>query len=203
MTQIDGIQPVKTASAPPFIHEHALVETDRIGNGTRIWAFAHVMREVTIGQNCNIGDHAFIESHVTLMNNVTVKNAVSIWRHVHIADDVFLGPNVVLTNDRFPRSRDPEWQPEETWLEEGVTVGANATILCGVRLGRRCLAGAGSVVTRDVPPHALVIGNPARQHGWVCYCGRPLEPAAGVARCGRCGRSYALTESGPTELGRT
>jgi acetyltransferase-like isoleucine patch superfamily enzyme len=180
-----------------------LVETDRIGAGTRIWAFAHVMPDVTIGRDCNIGDHAFIESHVTLADNVTVKNGVSIWSHVHIADNVFLGPNVVLTNDRFPRSRDPDWRPEITRLEEGATVGANATILCGIRLGRRCLVGAGSVVTRDVAPHALVVGNPARRRGWVCYCAQPLKPLAGVATCARCSRVYAVAGTGVTERDRS
>ena len=96
---------------------------------------------------------------------MTVKNGVSIWEHVHVGENVSLGPNVVLTNDRFPRSRDSNWRPEETWLEEGATVGANATILCGIRLGRRCLVGAGSVVTRDVPPHALVVGMPDSVRG--------------------------------------
>lgn len=179
-------------AGPPFIHERALVETERIGGDTRIWAFAHVMRDVTIGSNCNIGDHSFIESHVTIGDNVTVKNGVSIWEHVHIADNVFLGPNVALTNDRFPRSRAPEWDPEETWIEEGVTIGANATILCGLRLGRRCLVGAGAVVTRDVAPHALVSGNPAHQRGWVCYCGQRLLLPSVAASCTRCGRTYRL-----------
>jgi UDP-2-acetamido-3-amino-2,3-dideoxy-glucuronate N-acetyltransferase len=188
---------------PPFIHERALVESDRIGDGTRIWAFAHVMREVTIGRDCNIGDHAFIESQVTVGYNVTVKNGVSIWTHVHVGDNVFLGPNVVFTNDRFPRSGVPDWQAEETWIEEGVTVGANATILCGIRLGQRCLVGAGSVVTRDVPAYALFIGSPARHCGWVCHCGRPLEDGTGLARCHRCGRTYELRETGIVELART
>jgi UDP-2-acetamido-3-amino-2,3-dideoxy-glucuronate N-acetyltransferase len=187
-------------SSDTFIHERALVETDHIGEGTRIWAFAHVMRGVVVGRNCNIGDHVFIESHVTLADNVTVKNGVSIWEHVHVGENVFLGPNVVLTNDRFPRSRDSNWRPEETWLEEGVTVGANATILCGIRLGRRCLVGAGSVVTRDVPPHALVVGNPARQCAWVCHCAKRLEPVDGAANCTGCGRAYAVCDTGVTEL---
>src|SRR4029078_2150814 len=99
-----------------------------------------------------------------LGDNVTVKNGVSIWKHVRVEDNVFLGPNVTLTNDRFPRSRNAGWVRKETWLEEGVTVGANAPIICGVRLGRRALVRAGSIVTRDVPPHALVFGNPACQH---------------------------------------
>jgi acetyltransferase-like isoleucine patch superfamily enzyme len=188
------------SSSMTMIHDRALVETDRIGEGTRIWAFAHIMPHVTIGRNCNIGDHVFIESHVTLGDNVTVKNGVAIWEHVRVEDNVFLGPNVVLTNDRSPRSRDPDWRPEETWLEEGVTIGANATLLCGVRLGRRCLVGAGAVVTRDVAPHALVTGNPARQRGWVCYCAQRLAPGAGAATCARCGRIYQVSAEGVKEL---
>jgi acetyltransferase-like isoleucine patch superfamily enzyme len=180
-----------------YKHPTALVETSRIGDGTRIWAFVHVLEDVTIGRDCNIGDHCFIESQVVIGDAVTIKNGVSVWRHVNIADNVFLGPNVALTNDRFPRSRDPGWRPEETWIEEGVSVGANATIVCGVRLGRRSLIGAGSVVTRDVPPHAVVYGNPARQHGWVCHCGHRLaQPSPTTAVCERCARRFAVGASG-------
>ncbi|MDD5559408.1 acyltransferase [Candidatus Methylomirabilis sp.] len=183
------------------MHKKALVETDRIGEGTRIWAFAHVMSDVTIGRNCNIGDHVFIESHATLGDNVTVKNGVSIWEHVHMADNVFVGPNVTLTNDRFPRRSETGYRAEETWIEEGVTIGANATILCGIRLGRRAFIGAGSVVTHDVAPHALVYGNPARQRGWVCFCGRSLKWNKGEClSCAMCGRRYDVTESGAREV---
>lgn len=187
--------------APPFVHRLALVESDAIGTGTRIWAFAHVQKDVTIGSNCNIGDHCFVESHVTIGDNVTVKNGVSIWQHVRIADNVFLGPNVALTNDMFPRSRDPEWVPVVTEIEEGVTIGANATIVCGIRLGKRCFVGAGSVVTRDVAPHALVAGNPARQRGWVCHCARPLVPDEdGNSICARCSRQYGIAATGIVQL---
>jgi acetyltransferase-like isoleucine patch superfamily enzyme len=187
--------------APPFVHRLALVETDAIGEGTRIWAFAHVQKDVTIGSNCNIGDHCFIESHVTIGDNVTVKNGVSIWQHVRIADNVFLGPNVALTNDMFPRSRDSEWVPVVTEIEEGVTIGANATIVCGIRLGRRCFVGAGSVVTRDVAPHALVAGNPARQRGWVCHCARPLvADEDGNSICAHCSRQYGIATAGIVQL---
>jgi UDP-2-acetamido-3-amino-2,3-dideoxy-glucuronate N-acetyltransferase len=183
----------------PFIHPAALVETARIGDGTRIWAFAHVMRDVTIGRHCNIGDHAFIESHVTLGDNVIVKNGVAIWHHVHVADNVFLGPHAVLTNDRHPRSG-KVFTPVETWIEEGASVGANATIVCGVRLGRRCLVGAGSLVLEDVAPHALVAGNPAQQRGWVCYCAIPLVPDERQhARCSGCGRRYVVNAGGVSE----
>jgi acetyltransferase-like isoleucine patch superfamily enzyme len=185
----------------PFIHEKALVETDAIGEGTRIWAFAHVLKDTVIGSHCNIGDHAFIESGVTIGDNVTIKNGVCVWQHVHVADNVFLGPNAVLTNDLTPRSRDASWVPVETWIEEGVTVGANATIVCGVRLGKRCLIGAGAVVTHDVQPHELVYGNPARHGGWVCFCANslPLDRKP-IATCERCGRKYEVGDSGVREV---
>ena len=181
-----------------FIHHKALVETDAIGEGTRVWAFAHVLKNVVIGSHCNIGDHAFIESGVSIGNNVTIKNGVCIWQHVHVADNVFFGPNAVLTNDLAPRSRDTDWTPVETWIEEGVTIGANATVVCGVRLGARCLIGAGAVVTHDVRPHELVYGNPARHGGWVCFCARPLKP--GNATCERCGRKYKVGDAGVEEV---
>jgi UDP-2-acetamido-3-amino-2,3-dideoxy-glucuronate N-acetyltransferase len=184
-------------SSSTFIHPTALVETDRIGSGTRIWAFVHVMPNVTIGRDCNIGDHVFIESNVTLGDDVTVKNGVSIWEHVHIGNHVFLGPNVALTNDRFPRNPHVSYQAEETRIEDGVTIGANATILCGIRLGRRCFIGAGAVVTCSVPPHALVYGNPATQQGWVCECGHPVQgmPEGPIA-CARCGARVPVGSSG-------
>ncbi|MFN2427478.1 MAG: acyltransferase [Candidatus Binatia bacterium] len=179
-------------SQAPFIHPAALVETDRIGAGTRIWAFAHVMPDVTIGSGCNIGDHAFLESGVRIGNNVTVKNGVSIWEHVDIADNVFVGPNAVFTNDRFPRNPRGHFEAEATWIEEGASIGANATIVCGVRIGRCAFVAAGSVVTRDVPPHALVIGNPARRRGWVCVCARPLTVSGGGAQCAHCGQHLLI-----------
>jgi acetyltransferase-like isoleucine patch superfamily enzyme len=177
------------------IHDRALVETDQIGDDTVIYAFAHVMPGVVIGRGCKIGDHVFVESGVRIGNDVTIKNGVSVWRHVEIGDNVFLGPNVTLTNDRYPRRRDT-WEPAPTWIEEGVSVGANATIVCGVRLGRRAVIGAGAVVTRDVAAHALVTGNPARQRGWACHCGRPLVETDGESMCPACGRRYQITAAG-------
>lgn len=183
--------------SPSFIHPTAIVETDRIGAGTRIWAFAHIMRDVTIGAGCNIGDHVFIESNVRLGDNITVKNGVSIWQHVNIADNVFVGPNAVFTNDRFPRNPHTSYDAQATWIEEGVTIGANSTVLCGLRVGRQAFIGAGAVVTRDVPPHALVVGNPACQRGWVCACARRLQSTPdGRARCAHCGCQYTIAPTG-------
>jgi acetyltransferase-like isoleucine patch superfamily enzyme len=184
----------------PFIHPNALVETDQIGDGTRIWAFAHVQQGVTLGTNCNVGDHAFIERGVTVGNNVTIKNGVCVWEHVEVADNVFLGPNVVLTNDLTPRSRATDWVPVKTHIGEGVSIGANATIVCGISLGQRALIGAGSVVTRDVRPFELVYGNPATHRGWVCFCGTPLPDKNPMSECPRCARKYQITEEGVEEI---
>lgn len=174
-----------------FVHERALCESDDIGPRTRIWAFAHVMKGATVGADCNIGDHAFIESGARLGNRVTVKNAVLIWDQVTVEDDVFLGPNMVFTNDMFPRvafKAAAEFLP--TRVRRGASIGANATIVCGIALGEQCFIGAGSVVIRDVPAHALMVGNPARRAGWMCACGQRLPAELACA----CGRRYRLQD---------
>lgn len=168
-----------------YIHERALVETEQIGDGTKIWAFAHVMRGAQIGTDCNIGDHVFIESDVRIGDGVTIKNNALIWKGVVIADYVFIGPNVVFTNDLRPRSprmplmREVDLQ-ESDWLKEtavqtGASIGANTTIVAGVTLGEYCMIGAGSVVTKDVEPFALVCGNPARRIGTVDQFGKRVR----------------------------
>jgi UDP-2-acetamido-3-amino-2,3-dideoxy-glucuronate N-acetyltransferase len=165
-------QPTETS-----IHPSALVETDQIGAGTKIWAFAHVMKDAVVGRNCNICDHVFIESGAVVGDGVTIKNSVLIWKGVTIGDYVFIGPNVVFTNDRCPRSprmpairamnrEECDWLTPTT-VGEGASIGANATILPGLSIGRYAMIGAGSVVTRDVPEYALVTGNPARVVGKV------------------------------------
>ncbi len=145
-----------------FVHEKAICETENIGKGTRVWSFSHIMKNVEIGEECNFGDHSFVENGVKIGNRVTVKNGVSIWNGVEVSDDVFLGPNCVLTNDLFPRSKVYHSEDVKTYLKRGVSIGANATIVCGTTLGEYCLVAAGSVVTKDVPPFALVVGSPAR-----------------------------------------
>lgn len=150
-----------------FKHEKALVESDKIGEGTRVWAFAHILPGASIGMNCNICDHTFIENDVVLGNNVTVKCGVQIWDGVSVADHVFIGPNVTFTNDLFPRSQVYPEKFEKTQLEAGCSIGANATILAGVTIGQGAMVGAGSVVTRSVPSYAIVKGNPARITGYV------------------------------------
>lgn len=178
---------------PPgvFVHEKALCETDDIGAGTRIWAFAHVMPGAKIGADCNICDHAFIEGGAVIGNRATVKNNVLLWDKVTIEDDVFLGPNAVFTNDPTPRAtrKKPPDEFEPTVVRKGATIGANATILSGITIGEGAFVGAGSVVTADVANYSLVIGNPARHSAWVCWCGTTL-PKDLV--CTSCGRSYRL-----------
>lgn len=145
-----------------FQHEKALVESPHIGNDTRVWAFAHILPEAHIGTDCNICDHVFVENDVILGNRVTVKCGVQLWNGTRVGDDVFIGPNATFTNDRWPRSR--EWQdtPPRITIEQGASIGANATILPGITIGSGAMVGAGCVVTRSVPPHAVVVGNPGR-----------------------------------------
>ena len=175
-----------------FVHEKALCESDQIGPRTRIWAFAHVMAGARVGSDCNVGDHAFIESGAVVGDRVTVKNNVLLWDKVVVGDDVFLGPNAVFTNDPTPRAARKKAPAEfaATIVLDGATIGANATVICGVTIGPHSFVGAGAVVIGDVPAHALVVGNPARQRGWVCECGRTL-PAD--LRC-QCGNGYILRE---------
>ncbi len=145
-----------------FIHPSAIVETPRVGAGTRIWAFAHVLAGACIGEDCNICDHTFIENDVIIGNRVTIKCGVYIWDGTTIEDDVFVGPNAAFTNDVYPRSKVKRENAGRTILKRGCSIGANATILPGVIIGENAMVGAGSVVTDDVAPNALVFGNPAR-----------------------------------------
>jgi acetyltransferase-like isoleucine patch superfamily enzyme len=185
-----------------FVHPTAIVEATQIGDGTRIWAYTHVMQDVSIGDNCNIGEHCFIESGVTIGRNVTIKNGNMIWEGVSLEDGVFVGPQVIFTNDLYPRSprlsqarlryADRRWL-RSTHVERGASLGAGAVILAGVTIGEFCTVGAGATVTRRVPPYALVIGSPARPRGWVCQCGQPLTFANGAARCAECRRTFTKT----------
>jgi len=176
-----------------FTHPHALVETPYIGEGTRVWAFAHVMAGAVVGAHCNLGDHCFIESGAHVGDRVTVKNGVAVWRGVHIDNDAFIGPGVVFTNDRRPRAfiRVPEGELLTTRVGRGATLGARATLLCGLEIGEYAFIAASTTVTRDVPGHALMMGTPARQRGWVCRCAHQLE-AAGAGRwfCPVCDLHY-------------
>jgi UDP-2-acetamido-3-amino-2,3-dideoxy-glucuronate N-acetyltransferase len=179
-----------------YVHPQALCESDDIGPRTRIWAFAHVLAGARIGADCNVGDHAFVEGGVVVGDSVTVKNNVLLWDGVMVEDEVFLGPNAVFTNDLRPRAafkKDPE-ELLTTLVRRGATVGANATILSGITIGRWAMVGAGAVVAADVPDHALMVGNPARQAGWACECGLTLPADLACA----CGRRYRLGQGGGT-----
>lgn len=145
-----------------FCHPQALLESTKVGAGTRVWAFAHVLPGAEIGNDCNICDHVFIENDVVLGDRVTVKSGVQLWDGIHAEDDVFIGPNATFCNDPFPRSKGYPEKYSETRLRKGASIGANATILAGVTIGRHAMVGAGAVVTADVPAHAVVVGNPAR-----------------------------------------
>ena len=144
-----------------FQHSSAIVETKDIGPRTRVWAFVHILPGASIGADCNICDHVFIENNVRMGDRVTIKCGVQLWDGVRLEDDVFIGPNVTFTNDNFPRSKQYPSEFLETTIRSGASIGANSTILPGVTVGQKAMVGAGSVVTRNVPPHAIVIGNPA------------------------------------------
>lgn len=156
-----------------FKHPNALVESPQIGNGTRIWAFAHILPGARIGADCNVCDGVFIENDVVVGDRVTIKCGVQLWDGISLEDDVFVGPNATFTNDPFPRNRQhPESFPR-TQVRRGASIGANATILPGLTIGSNAMVGAGAVVTRDVPPNAIVVGNPARITGYVQTTNKP------------------------------
>jgi UDP-2-acetamido-3-amino-2,3-dideoxy-glucuronate N-acetyltransferase len=182
--------PDMTRDPSVFVHEKALCETDQIGPRTRVWAFAHVMAGAVVGADCNIGDHAFIETGARVGNRVIVKNNALIWEKVTIEDEVFIGPNAVFTNDFNPRVafKNPPERFLPTLVKRGASIGANATVVCGVTIGEQAFVGAGSVVIRDVPAYALVVGNPARRIGWVCECSQKLSATLACV----CGRQYRL-----------
>ncbi len=179
-----------------FVHESSYVDEGvTVGAGTKIWHFCHVMPRTRIGQSCNIGQNVFIASDVIIGNNVKIQNNVSLYTGVVIEDDVFLGPSMVFTNVINPRShisRKDEYQI--TLVKQGASIGANATIVCGLTLGQYAFVGAGAVITRDVPDYALVYGSPAILQGWMCQCGLKLhfEPAGNEERatCENCGFRY-------------
>jgi UDP-2-acetamido-3-amino-2,3-dideoxy-glucuronate N-acetyltransferase len=182
----------------PFIHESSYVDPGaQIGTGTRIWHFCHIMPAAVIGRNCNLGQNVFVANHVKIGDNVKIQNNVSVYTGVILEDDVFLGPSMVFTNVNNPRShveRKDEYR--QTLVQRGATIGANATIVCGVTLGQYAFVGAGAVVTRDVPAYALVTGVPARIAGYVCACGERLEftQNSSRVRCQRCGAAYRIQD---------
>jgi acetyltransferase-like isoleucine patch superfamily enzyme len=191
--------------APPVggakIHETADVsESASIANGVRIWHNVQVRENARIGASCIIGKGAYIDANVTIGANCKIQNYALVYSGATLGDGVFIGPAAILTNDRYPRAVTPDgdlkeagdWDHGTIVIEDGAAIGAGAVLVTGIRIGRFATIGAGSVVTHDVPPHALMIGSPAYQCGWVCRCGRPLAPAS---TCGTCGDSIEGVES--------
>lgn len=178
-----------------YIHETSFVDEGcKIGSGSKIWHFSHIMSGSVLGKDCNIGQNVVVSPHVKLGNNVKVQNNVSIYTGVECEDDVFLGPSMVFTNISNPRSaivrRD---QYVKTLVKKGASIGANATVVCGNTLGEYCLIGAGAVVTKDVPPYALIVGNPGKQLGWVSEYGHRLKfDEKNLATCPESGEKYLL-----------
>lgn len=166
-----------------FIHPQALVESGRIGQGTRIWAFAHVLPGAVIGRECNICDHVFVENDVVVGDRVTVKSGVQLWDGIRLEDGVFVGPNVTFSNDPFPRSQQYLAEYPKTVVKAGASIGSNATILPGLVIGQQAMVGAGAVVTRSVPPHAVVVGNPARIVRYT-VAPAPVPPPGATAEAG-------------------
>jgi len=159
-----------------YAHPTAIIESENIGDGTKIWHFAHIREGARIGKNCNIGKDVYIDKDVLIGNNVKIQNFVSVYKGVTIEDDVFVGPSVTFTNDLYPRAF--IWEDEKivpTLVKKGASIGANSVIVCGIEIGEYAMIGAGSVVTKDVIPHGLYYGNPAKLRGFICKCGKKVE----------------------------
>lgn len=190
-----------------FAHETVCIDDGaEIGAGTRIWHFSHVMSTARVGRNCNFGQNVVISPRCIVGNNVKIQNNVSVYTGVVLEDDVFCGPSMVFTNVINPRSHiERKSEYRKTLVKQGATIGANATIVCGHTLGRYCFIGAGTVVTRDVPDYGLVVGNPGRLRGYVCYCGDKLPMGVETentesVECNSCGKRYAKTDNLVMEL---
>ena len=177
----------------PFVHESAYVDDGAtIGDDTKVWHFCHVMPGAEIGERCSLGQNVVVMPGTRIGTNVKIQNNVSIYEGVELDDDVFCGPSMVFTNVINPRShvsRKNEYK--RTLVKRGASIGANATVVCGVTLAEYCFIGAGAVVTRDVPAHALMTGVPAKRTGWMCECGVKLEEGIIELSCGACGKNYA------------
>jgi UDP-2-acetamido-3-amino-2,3-dideoxy-glucuronate N-acetyltransferase len=188
------------SSALYFVHESSYVdEGASIGAGTKIWHFCHITGGAVIGDGCKFGQNVYVSGGVTIGANVKIQNNVSVYDGVVLEDNVFCGPSCVFTNVKTPRSAFPRNSAVDystTLVRHDASIGANATIVCGVTLGEYCFVAAGAVVTKDVPPYALVAGVPARVRGWVCACGIALAFDGSAAECRECGRRYEMVDEG-------
>jgi acetyltransferase-like isoleucine patch superfamily enzyme len=185
-----------------FVHPLAVVdEGAKIGKGTKVWHFAHIRSTAIIGENCIIGKDVYVDTDVRIGNNVKIQNGVSVYNGVTIEDDVFCGPHMTFTNDIYPRSYGSEWEIVDTLVRRGASIGANATIICGITLNEYCMVGSGAVVTKDVPTNGLVTGNPAHLVGFVCKCGQPLKDEiktqniSVTLKCGKCKEEVPISMS--------
>jgi UDP-2-acetamido-3-amino-2,3-dideoxy-glucuronate N-acetyltransferase len=180
-----------------FAHSTAIIDDGaRIGEGTKVWHFSHVSAGAIIGEKCSLGQNVFVANKVTIGNGVKIQNNVSIYEGVILEDYTFCGPSMVFTNVRTPRSAFPRNTSDDyatTRVKYGASIGANATIVCGVTLGEWCFVAAGAVVTKDVPPHALMAGVPAKRLGWACECGATIKVIDEQASCADCGKTYRQT----------
>lgn len=182
-----------------FIHETSIAdEGAKIGKGTKIWHFSHVQKGAVIGESCSLGQNVNIGENAVVGNHVKIQNNVSVYGGVVLEDYVFCGPSMVFTNDLTPRSKYPKGSAnyKKTLIEQGATIGANATVICGITIGKNAMIGAGAVITHDIPPHVLVSGVPARHVGFVCECGNVLK---GSLTCSACGRKYKKHGKGLVE----
>jgi len=179
------------------IHQSAEVAKDaNIGPGTSVWNNAQIREGARVGAGCNIGKDVYIDTGAVIGDRVKIQNGVSVYRGVTVQDDVFLGPHMTFTNDRYPRAFNTDWQITGTLVKRGASIGANATIVCGHTIGEYAMVAAGSVVTRDVPDYGLVMGNPARLRGYACRCGHKLtentDGVSGTYTCPQCGETISL-----------
>jgi UDP-2-acetamido-3-amino-2,3-dideoxy-glucuronate N-acetyltransferase len=200
--QAKGGKPAQVAKPDYFVHESAYVDDGtEIGAGTKVWHFCHVMPGARIGKGCVLGQNVNVGSRAILGDNVKVQNNVSIYDDVILEDDVFCGPSMVFTNVLTPRAHvNRKNEYARTLIGRGASLGANCTVVCGHNVGRYAFVGAGAVVTRNVPDYALVVGNPARQIGWMCNCGARLAAVSPEATCARCGKRYRQAGAGIEEV---